>query len=100
MQARSSEGLGALVEQVKPTPQSPLRAFTGATASPPGLDERLRACRRRAIDVVVVWKFDRFARSLKNPIAGLEWCRALGIDFVSVTEAVDTSLPAPSVSHR
>jgi len=42
----------------------------------------------------MVWKFDRFARSLKNLIAGLELCRALGIDFVSVTEAVDTSLPA------
>jgi DNA invertase Pin-like site-specific DNA recombinase len=41
-----------------------------------------------------VWKFDRFARSLKNLIAGLELCSALGIDFVSVTEAVDTSLPA------
>jgi DNA invertase Pin-like site-specific DNA recombinase len=67
---------------------------TGATASRPGLDELLRDCRRRAIDVVVVWKFDRFARSLKNLIAGLELCRALGIDFVSVTEAVDTPLPA------
>jgi DNA invertase Pin-like site-specific DNA recombinase len=51
-------------------------------------------CRRRAIDVVVVLKFDRFARSLKNLIAGLELCRALGIEFVLVTEAVDTSLPA------
>jgi len=54
----------------------------------------MKDCRRRAIDVVVVWKFDRFARSLKNLIAGLELCRALGIDFVSVTEAVDTSFPA------
>jgi DNA invertase Pin-like site-specific DNA recombinase len=67
---------------------------TGATASRPGLDELLRDCRRRSVDVVVVWKFDRFARSLRNLIAGLELCRALGIDFVSVTEAVDTSLPA------
>jgi len=67
---------------------------TGATATRPGLDELLKDCRRRTIDVVVVWKFDRFARSLKNLIAGLELCRALGIDFVSVTEAVDTSLPA------
>ena len=67
---------------------------TGATGSRPGLDELLKDCRRRAIDVVVVWKFDRFARSLKNLIAGLELCRALGIDFVSVTEAVGTSLPA------
>ena len=67
---------------------------TGATASRPGLEELLKDCRHRSIDVVVVWKFDRFARSLKNLIAGLELCRALGIDFVSVTEAVDTSLPA------
>jgi DNA invertase Pin-like site-specific DNA recombinase len=68
--------------------------ITGATTTRPGLDGLLKDCRRRAIDVVVVWKFDRFARSLKNLIAGLELCRALGIDFVSVTEAVDTSLPA------
>jgi DNA invertase Pin-like site-specific DNA recombinase len=54
----------------------------------------MKDCRRRAIDVVVVWKFDRFARSLKTLISGLELCRAFGIDFVSVTEAVDTSLPA------
>jgi len=68
--------------------------ITGTTARRPGLDELLKDCRHRAIDVVVVWKFDRFARSLKNLIAGLELCRALGIDFVLVTEAVDTSLPA------
>jgi len=67
---------------------------TGANANRPGLDELLKDCRRRSIDIVIVWKFDRFARSLKNLIAGLELCRALGIDFVSVTEAVDTSLPA------
>jgi DNA invertase Pin-like site-specific DNA recombinase len=67
---------------------------TGTTANRPGLDELLKDCRHRSIDVVVVWKFDRFARSLKNLIAGLELCRAMGIDFVSVTEAVDTSLPA------
>ncbi len=70
------------------------KGISGATASRPGLDELLNDCRRRSIDVVIVWKFDRFARSLKNLIAGLELCRALGIDFVSVTEAVDTSLPA------
>jgi DNA invertase Pin-like site-specific DNA recombinase len=67
---------------------------SGANASRPGLDNLLKDCRRGGIDVVVVWKFDRFARSLKTLISGLELCRALGIDFVSVTEAVDTSLPA------
>ena len=68
--------------------------MSGATVSRPGLDELLKDCRRRAIDVVVVWKFDRFARSLKTLISGLELCRSLGIDFVSITEAVDTSVPA------
>src|SRR6266849_2630130 len=70
------------------------KGISGTTTTRPGLDDLLRDCRRRAIDVVVVWKFDRFARSLKNLIAGLELCRALGIYFVSVTEAVDNSLLA------
>src|SRR5450631_628376 len=70
------------------------KGISGATTTRPGLDELLKDCRRRAIDVVVVWKFDRFARSLNTLISGLELCRAFGIDFVSVTEAVDTSLPA------
>lgn len=67
--------------------------ISGATSRRPGLDQLVKDCRRGSIDVVVVWKFDRFARSLKTLISGLELCRALGIDFVSVTEAVDTSLP-------
>jgi len=56
------------------------------------LDQLLKDCRRGKFDVLLVWKFDRFARSLKTLISGLELCRAFGIDFVSVTEAVDTSL--------
>jgi len=53
----------------------------------------LDGCRRRTIDVVVVWKFDRFARSLKQLVNALELFRQLGIGFVSCTEAIDTSLP-------
>ena len=68
--------------------------MSGANANRPALNEMLKDCRRGSVDVVVVWKFDRFARSLKALISGLELCRSLGIDFVSVTEAVDTSLPA------
>jgi DNA invertase Pin-like site-specific DNA recombinase len=70
------------------------QGVSGASSSRPALNELMKACRRGSIDVLVVWKFDRFARSLKQLMAGLEMCRALGIDFVSVTEAVDTSLPA------
>ena len=70
------------------------QGVSGASSNRPALNELLKACRRGSVDVVVVWKFDRFARSLKQLMSGLETCRALGIDFVSVTEAVDTSLPA------
>jgi Resolvase, N terminal domain len=52
--------------------------MSGVSTKRPGLDEFLRDCRRRSIDVVVVWKFDRFARSLKTLISGLELCRSLG----------------------
>jgi DNA invertase Pin-like site-specific DNA recombinase len=70
------------------------QGLSGANPNRPALNEMLKDCRRGSVDVVVVWKFDRFARSLKALISGLELCRSLGIDFVSVTEAVDTSLPA------
>jgi DNA invertase Pin-like site-specific DNA recombinase len=70
------------------------QGLSGANSNRPALNEMLKDCRRGSLDVVVVWKFDRFARSLKALISGLELCRSLGIDFVSVTEAVDTSLPA------
>ena len=49
--------------------------------------------RRRAFDVVVVWRFDRFARSTKQLVLALDEFRALGIDFLSHQEAVDTSTP-------
>ena len=49
--------------------------------------------RKRRFDVVVVWKFDRFARSLKHLLDALEEFKALGIDFVSLTEGIDTTTP-------
>jgi DNA invertase Pin-like site-specific DNA recombinase len=49
--------------------------------------------RRGRFDIVVVWRFDRFARSVKQLVIALEEFRALGIDFVSHHEALDTSTP-------
>jgi DNA invertase Pin-like site-specific DNA recombinase len=48
---------------------------------------------RRRFDAVVVWKFDRFARSVSHLLRALETFRALGIEFVSFTEQMDTSTP-------
>jgi len=54
----------------------------------------MTAAGQRLFDVVLVWKFDRFARSLKHLIDSLEEFRALGIDFISFTEGIDTTTPA------
>ena len=48
---------------------------------------------RRRFDVVVVWRFDRFARSVSHLLRALEQFQALGIDFISLSENVDTSTP-------
>ena len=71
------------------------QAISGTRSSRPALDELMADCRRRkaAIDVVLVWKFDRFARSLRQLVNAFEEFRQLGINFVSATEAIDTSLP-------
>lgn len=46
---------------------------------------------------MLVWKFDRFARSTKQLITALEEFRGLGIDFISYTENIDTSTPSGKV---
>jgi len=66
---------------------------SGAAERRPGLDALMADARRGAFDVVVVWRFDRFARSVKQLVLALEEFRALGIDFVSHQEALDTSSP-------
>jgi DNA invertase Pin-like site-specific DNA recombinase len=47
----------------------------------------------RRFDVVVVWRFDRFARSVSHLLRALETFNALGVQFVSLSEQVDTSTP-------
>ena len=49
---------------------------------------------RRRFDAVVVWKFDRFARSVSHLLRALETFKAQGIEFVSFSEQLDTSTPA------
>lgn len=50
--------------------------------------------RKRKTDIVLVWKFDRFARSTKELVNALEEFKSLGVDFISYKENVDTSSPA------
>jgi len=66
---------------------------SGATSERPELSKLWQAARARKIDTVLVWKFDRFARSTKQLIDALEEFRHLGVDFISITEQIDTSSP-------
>src|SRR5215472_6830597 len=67
--------------------------MSAAAESRPGLTALMQDARRGAFDVVVVFRFDRFARSVKQLVLALEEFRALGIGFVSQQEALDTSTP-------
>jgi DNA invertase Pin-like site-specific DNA recombinase len=69
------------------------KGISGATDSRPELNRLMGDAHRRVVDVVVCWKFDRFARSVSHLLRALEAFRALGIEFVSVTEQIDTSTP-------
>ena len=68
--------------------------ISGAKEKRPELDRLLADAHRRRFDALVVWKFDRFARSVSHLLRALETFQALGIEFVSLTEGVDTSTPA------
>jgi DNA invertase Pin-like site-specific DNA recombinase len=67
--------------------------MSGAREQRPSLDRLLSDSRRRLVDSVVVYRYDRFARSLRQLVNALEEFRSLGIEFVSLHEGVDTSTP-------
>ncbi|MGB6876126.1 MAG: recombinase family protein [Candidatus Acidiferrales bacterium] len=67
---------------------------SGAKDSRPELDRMMADAHKRKFDVVAVWKFDRFARSVSHLLRALETFNALGVGFVSLSESLDTSTPA------
>ena len=68
--------------------------ISGKTSSRPALDAMMADCRKRKVDIVLVWKFDRFARSLRHLVTAMDEFKRLGVDFVSATENLDTSVPS------
>ena len=64
--------------------------ISGAKARRPGLDELLHDARRHRFDVVLVWAFDRLARSVRHFLEVLDELNHLGIEFVSFRENIDT----------
>src|SRR5688572_17379679 len=65
--------------------------ISGARDRRPALDALMTAARRRKVDVVVVWRLDRFGRSLRQLITAIEELTAAGVTFNSLGESIDTS---------
>jgi DNA invertase Pin-like site-specific DNA recombinase len=57
-------------------------------------DELIAAARRRELDAILVWKLDRWGRAVTDLVATLHELSALGVAFVSLTEALDLSTPS------
>ncbi len=68
-------------------------AVSGRREGRPQLNALIAAARNQEVDCVLVWKFDRFARSTRHLLTALEEFDHLGVRFVSVQDQVDTSSP-------
>jgi hypothetical protein len=64
--------------------------ISGAKDKRPQLDRMMADAHKRRFDVVAVWKFDRFARSVSHLLRALDTFRVLGIEFVSLSESLCT----------
>jgi len=69
--------------------------MSGGKNDRPGLNDLLDAARRRLIDVVLVWKLDRFGRSTTDLLNNIRELEALGVRFLAVTQGLDTDQSNP-----
>lgn len=67
--------------------------ISGSKSKRPGLDDLLRDARRGKFDLLLIWRFDRIARSTRHFLEVLDELQHLNIGFVSFSEQVDTSSP-------
>lgn len=70
--------------------------FSGAKVSRPGLDRLMADARRRRFDAILVWKLDRFGRSLAHCVAAIQELTAFGIRFIAVSQGLDTDQANPT----
>ena len=67
--------------------------ISGSQGSRPALDRLMADARAGRLDVVAVWRFDRFARDTRHLLVTMDEFRRMGVEFVSLREQVDTSTP-------
>jgi DNA invertase Pin-like site-specific DNA recombinase len=89
--------LGALREYVERRGFSVHREYvdqaSGAKNDRPAFQAMFKAARRREFDVLVVWRYDRFARSLRELVNALAEFESIGVEFISYSEGADTTTP-------
>ena len=69
------------------------QGYSGAKEKRPALERLMKAAWSGGLQAVLVWRFDRFARSVKHLIKALEEFRSLNLNFISLQEQFDTSTP-------
>jgi DNA invertase Pin-like site-specific DNA recombinase len=67
---------------------------SGTNEQRPALSQLMEDARKRKIDIVLVWRLDRFGRSLKHLIVSLDELKTLGVGFVSFKESLDFTTAA------
>ena len=70
--------------------------MSGAKANRPGLDQLMTDARLRRFDGVLVWKLDRFGRSLVHCVSGIQELASLGIRFIATSQGLDTDESNPA----
>ncbi len=73
---------------------------SGTKDSRPALDRMMTDVRRGRVDVVLVWRFDRFARSTSHLLTALDEFRRRGVDFISTFGPLGCCLPKGSASGK
>jgi len=71
-----------------------VREIGSGAAKREAREKLMEAARRREIDLVLVWRLDRWGRSVTDLLATLQELEHLGVGFVSLTEALDLTTPA------
>ena len=70
--------------------------MSGAKASRPGVDRLMADARQRRFDAVLVWKLDRFGRSLVHCVGGIQELASLGVRFIATSQGLDTDESNPA----
>jgi putative DNA-invertase from lambdoid prophage Rac len=73
-----------------------LDGWSGAKANRPELDKLMADAALRHFDAVLVWKLDRFGRSVRNCLDGIESLRSHGVRFLAVGQSIDTDESNPT----